>query len=67
MNKAQVVRADATPGGVRLRLWIDDEFDRHVTTCEVELGEKTLLSWGRAIAEAQNRADQQAFPEHYER
>jgi len=67
MNTTQVVRFDATPHGVTLRLWIDDEHGRHVAVSELDLGEKTLLAYGRAVGEAQNRAEQQAFPEHYDR
>lgn len=61
MNTTQIVRTEADVQGVTLRLWIDDPDGRHVAVSECRIGEKTLISWGRAIAQEQNKAAQQEF------
>jgi len=62
MNTTQVVRADADTTGINLRLWIDDDRGRHVCVSEMHLGEKTMITWARAIAQAQNKACQEQLP-----
>lgn len=62
MNSTQIVRADADRTGVMLRLWIDDEEQRHVAVAELRLGVKTLRSWLADIDQAHNDEDQEQLP-----
>ena len=62
MNQAMIVRADVDQAGLRLRLWIDDEFGRHVTTAELILGHKAVRAWLQENDEARNDEAQEQLP-----
>lgn len=58
MNKATIVRWEADTIGVHIRLWVDDEEDRHVCVAEISLEESALIAFARAVAAEQNRGAQ---------
>lgn len=62
MNTATIVRVDADSHGVRMRLWIDDEFGRHVTVCELSLGKKALRAWAGEADQVSNDEAQEQLP-----
>lgn len=59
MNYARIVKADATPHGVILRHWIDDEEGRFICTAETEVPTQWLRLWLMDIATEEDHADQQ--------
>lgn len=61
MNEASIVRTNATPEGVKLRLWVDDPDGRHVCVAEIFLEDERLVRWHRYILTEQNRAEQQTL------
>lgn len=58
MNEGMIVRMDTDGQGVNLRVWVDDEFGRHVCTCEVFLDAKRIGVIAREVGLAQQAADQ---------
>lgn len=59
MNLAQAVRVTATPHGVRVRLWIDDEEARHLAVAELEIPKSSLRLWLSDVDTEQEYAEQQ--------
>lgn len=59
MNIAQAVRVTATPHGVRVRLWIDDEAARHLAVAELEVPKHALRMWLTDVETEEEYADQQ--------
>lgn len=59
MNLAQAVRVTATPHGVRVRLWIDDEVARHLAVAELEIPKSSLRLWLSDVDTEQEYAEQQ--------
>jgi len=62
MNQAMIVRADVDQAGLRLRLWIDDESGRHVTTAELIIGHKAVRSWLEENDRSRNEEAQEQLP-----
>jgi hypothetical protein len=58
MNRAQVVRADPTAKGVKLRIWVDDEQGHHLTVAECELSALLVANIVVGIEKEQEQADQ---------
>jgi len=58
MNRGTVVRVDAMPVGLMMRIWVDDEFGSHVTVCEVEVPDIHLANWAREVDAEKARAAQ---------
>lgn len=62
MNVAQIVRVEADPMGVNLRLWIDDERGQHLAVAEMRLPALSLARLVVAVEDEQERANQPELP-----
>lgn len=62
MNEATIVRADVDSAGLKLRLWIDDESGKHVTTAELSIGHKAIRSWLEENDQRRNDEAQEQLP-----
>lgn len=58
MNRATIVRAEATEAGIQLRMWVDDPEGRHVAVCEVEIPAEHLATYARDVVRQQQRSAQ---------
>jgi hypothetical protein len=60
-NRANVVRWDIHPNGILMRMWIDDETGRHLTTAELNLGTEYLAGVMRQVEDDVARRAQSAL------
>lgn len=61
-NSSTVVKVEARPEGLRLRLWTDDERGHHLAVSELEVPATILAQWWVQVRAAQDDAAQQPLP-----
>lgn len=61
MNRGQIVRADASEHGIRLRLWIDDETGHHLAVAETLISDVAIAAYAREVVAEQQRGAQYAL------